>query len=314
MLRWNFRSAGDSLDMKKLYLPVLLVSILGAQTPAVPPAEPAPDTVIATIDGKNLTYGELHSYVSTLSQAQAKAAMENLENTVKQYAMLTRLSQLGEQQKLDQKQPYVEILRAGRMQVLAQAAISEQYAQTIILPSEQEQYYKEHKAQQYSKLKVKTIYIAFASNPKAAPASGKKYHSEQEARDLAINIASKIRAGADFVAMVKQYSEDDQSKNANGDWGTVNSSDNLPEDFKTAVLALKIGQITDPMRRSGGFYIFKADSMVERPYPEVQNEIYNLLKEMKMRQWMDKLQQSIPVKVDPAAISPVKPVVPPAGQ
>jgi len=299
--------------MKKLFLPALFASILGAQAPA-PPPEPAPDTVIATVDGKNLTYGELHSYISTLSQAQGRAALENLENTIRQYAMMIRLSKLGEDQKLDQKQPYIDILRAGRMQVMAQAAISEQYAQTLVLPNEQEQYYKDHKSDKYSKLKVKTIYIAFASDPKAAAASNKKYRSEAEAHDLATSIASKIRAGGDFSALVKQYSEDEQSKKADGDWGTVSASDNLPDDFKRAVLGLKLGQITDPMRRSGGFYIFKADSMVERPYSEVRDEIYNMLKDVKMRQWMDKLQQSIPVKVDPGALNPGKPNTPPAGQ
>jgi hypothetical protein len=54
--------------------------------------------------------------------------------------------------------------------------------------------------------------------------------------------------------------------------------------------------------------------MVDRPYSEVRDEIYNMLKEVKMRQWMDKLQQSIPVKVDPSAITPGKPNAPPAGQ
>lgn len=300
--------------MKKLYLAALFAYFLCAQPPAAPPPEMPPDKVIATIDGKNLTYGELHSYISTLSQAQAAAAMRDLENTIKQYAMLTRLSQLGEQEKLDQKQPYIDILRAGRMQVLAQAAISEEYMQTIVLPSEQEQYYKDHKADKYSKVKVKAIYIAFAADPKAAAASGKKYHSEEEAGKLAASIADKIRGGADFVAMVKQYSEDEESRKMDGDWGTVSASDNLPQDFKSAVLALKVGQTTAPMRRSGGFYIFKADSMVDRPYAEVQNEIFNLLKDVKMRQWMDKLQQSIPVKVDPGALAPAKPVTPPAGQ
>jgi peptidyl-prolyl cis-trans isomerase C len=297
--------------MKKLFLSLLFATVIYSQTPAAAPPEPAPDTVIATIDGKNLTYGELHSYISTLSQAQARTAMTNLEATVKQYAMLTRLSKMGEDQKLDQKQPYVDILRAGRMQVLAQAAISEQYAQTLVLPNEQEEYYREHKAQKYSKLKVKAIYIAFASNAAAKPVPGKTYRSEAQAHDLAINLVAKIRTGDDFVTLVKQYSEDEQSKTADGDWGTVSASDNLPDDFKSAVLALKIGQIADPMRRTGGFYIFKADSMVDQPYSEVQNEIFNMLKEVKMHQWMDKLQQSIPVKIDPAAIRPPGPAAPP---
>jgi peptidyl-prolyl cis-trans isomerase C len=297
--------------MKKLFPSVLLAFVLHAQTPAAPPAEPAPDTVIATIDGKNLTYGELHSYIATLSQAQAKNALANLEVTVKQYAMLNRLSKLGEEKKLDQKQPYIDILRAGRMQVLAQAAISEQYMQTLVLPNEQEQYYKDHKAEKYSKLKVKAIYIAFAANAAAKPVPGKTYRTEAQAHDLATSVVAKIRTGADFVALVKQYSEDEQSRKADGDWGTVNASDNLPDDFKGAVLALKIGQVTDPMRRTGGFYIFKADSMVDQPYSEVRDEIFNMLKEVKMRQWMDKLQQSIPIKIDPAAVNPAGP---PAGQ
>lgn len=304
--------------MKKLYLPALFVSFLCAQPPAAPPAgqspEPAPDTVLAVVDGKNLTYGELHSYISTLPQAQASAAMKNLEGTIRQYAMLSRLSQMGEQKKLDQKQPYNEILRAGRMQVLAQAAVSEQYMATLVLPNEQEEYYQQHKVDKYSKIKVKAIYIAFASDPKAASSGDKKYRSEAEAHELATGIAQKIRAGADFVAMVKQYSEDEQSKKADGDWGTVSASDNLPQDFKSAVLALKIGEITDPMKRSGGFYIFKADAKVDRPYSEVRDEIFNLLKDVKMRQWMDNLQQSIPVKLEPAALAPPKPPAPPAGQ
>jgi len=296
--------------MKKLFSSVLFAFVLHAQVPATPAPEPAPDTVIATVDGKKLTYGELHSYISTLSQAQAHSAMMNLEQTIRQYAMLTRLSQMGEEQKLDQKQPYVEILRAGRMQVLAQAEVSEQYNQTIVLPSEQENYYNEHKADKYSKLKVKTIYIAFAANAAAKPVPGKSYRSEAEAKQLADSLVAKLHAGADFAALVKQYSDDETSKKADGDWGTVSTSDNLPDDFKAAVLALKIGDITDPMRRSGGFYIFKADSKVEQPYSEVRDDIFNLLKQVKMRQWMDKLQQSIPVKIEPGAVA--APTAPPA--
>ncbi len=298
--------------MKKLFLFLLFAFVLYAQAPPAARPEPAPDTVIATIDGRNLTYGELHSYVSTLSQTQAANAMANLEQTIRQYAMLTKLSKLGEDQKLDQKQPYVEILRAGRMQVMAQAAISEQYNQTLVLPSEQENYYNEHKADKYSKLKVKTIYIAFAANAAAKPVPGKTYRTEAQARELADSLAAKIRGGGDFVALVHEYSDDEASKKANGDWGTVSASDNLPDDFKSVVLALKLGQITDPMRRSGGFYIFKADSKVDQPYSEVKDEIFNLLKEVKMRQWMDKLQQSIPIKVEPGALNPAEPAAPPA--
>jgi hypothetical protein len=36
--------------MKKLFLPVLFAAVACAQTPAAPQVEPAPDTVIATID------------------------------------------------------------------------------------------------------------------------------------------------------------------------------------------------------------------------------------------------------------------------
>lgn len=312
MLRWSFRQSGDSPDMKILLSSVLFAFMLHAQIPGAPASEPAPDTVVATIDGQKLTYGELKSYISTLSQAQAANALKNLPQTIQQYAMLTKLSKIGEQQKLDQQQPYVEILRAGRMQVMAQAAISEQYKQTLVLPSEQEKYYADHKGDKYSKLKVKTIYISFASNAAAKPAPGKTYRTEAEAKQLADSLAAKIRGGADFVALVKQYSDDDTSKKADGDWGTISASDNLPEDFKAAVLKLKIGDITDPMRRSGGFYIFKADSKVEQPYAEVKDEIFNELKNIKMRQWMDKLQRSTPVKIEPGAVNPAGPSVPPA--
>ena len=310
MLLWEFPVHGDSPDMKPLFILFLFASLLCAQAPLAPGAEPTPETVVATIEGKPLTYGELHAYIATLSEAQAHAAMANLDTTIRQYALLMRLNKLGEEKKLDQLQPYVDILRAGRMQVLAQAAISEQYKTIIILPEDQEKYYKEHAAQ-YSKLKVKAIYIAFAANAAAAPEAGKNYRSEEQANKLATELVAKIRAGADFTALVKQYSDDEQSKKNNGDWGTVGASDNLPNDFRQAVLALKIGEVTDPMRRSGGFYIFKADSRVEQPYAEVKDSIFNLLRELRMHEWIDKLQNSLGVQVKPAAAP--KPATAPVG-
>jgi hypothetical protein len=77
---------------------------------------PRPDTVIATINGKKLTYGEFQTMVRSLPQQMQQNAMQNRKAFVNQFALMRKLADIAETSKLDQINPYKDALEFRREQ------------------------------------------------------------------------------------------------------------------------------------------------------------------------------------------------------
>ncbi|MGB9605140.1 MAG: peptidylprolyl isomerase [Bryobacteraceae bacterium] len=280
------------------FLPWLPVLALWGQT-APQPAAPAaikPETVVAMVDGKPVTAAELQGLYRTVGpQVQQNAARDPVA-FLRQYAMLKRLSELAEKQKLDQQSPYREALAAGRMQILYQAAIQHTYENIPVSPDDQKKFY-EANHDRWVQARVKVIYIPFSENPSAA-AGPKKPLSESEARAKAENIVKQLRAGADFLKMVREHSEDPTSAAKDGDFPPISKSDQIPDSIKQAVFALKKGEISDPVRAPNGFYIFRAEEITVKPYDAVKDEIFNEIKLARLREVLDSIQKGVEVKVE----------------
>lgn len=266
--------------------------------PAGQPAVAGPETVVATVDGKPVTAAEIQGLFRTVGpQVQQNAAKDPLA-FLRQYAMLKRLSERAEQRKLDQKSPYREALAAGRMQILYQAAIQDAYENIAVSAEEQKKFYEANR-DRWSQAKVKVIYIPFSENPPAELAPGaKKPLTEAEAKAKAEGLLKQIRAGADFVKLVKEHSEDPTSAAKDGDFPVISKSDQIPDNIKAAVFSLKKGQVSEPVRAANGFYIFRAEEMLQKPYEQVKDEIFNELKLARLKEFLDSLQQSVEVKVE----------------
>jgi parvulin-like peptidyl-prolyl isomerase len=69
------------------------------------------------------------------------------------------------------------------------------------------------------------------------------------------DLLKRARAGEDFAALAKQYSEDSGSKDSGGEY-TVARGQTLPE-FEAAAFALSNGQISDVVTTKVGFHIIK---------------------------------------------------------
>ncbi len=268
-----------------------------AAPPAPAPATPSPETVIAIVEGNKLTFGEIQSYLSALDPQRQKAALQNRTELVREYALMKHLATMADQAKLDQKSPYKEALASSRLQILTNAQINEQYLTTVVTAQDQQKFFEENK-DRYSQVKLKVIYVSFVANPGAADLKSGKSRTEAEAKAKIEGLSKDLRAGADFSKMVKEYSEDEKSKAQNGDFGTLSRSDNLPEEIRSVVFKLKKGELSEPVRQRNGFYLFKAEDVSMRPYAEVKDDIYTELKNIRMREWFDKLSKSIPVKIE----------------
>ena len=252
----------------------------------LPPApEIAPDTVIASIDGRKLTYGEIQTYLDGLSPEQKAQALSDRKQLVQQYALMTKLLEFADKDKLDQQSPYKEALDASRKQILTNAELNYRYIHTLVTADDQKKFFDANK-DRYTQVKLQVLYLGFVADAAAQESKG-KYRTQEQARKKMEELRGQIKTPEDFVRLVKANSEDEESKGRDGDYGTVKKSDNLPPDIKQIVFALKEGEISVPVLQRNGFYLFRAQSVGLRPYDEVKDEIYNELKETRVRGWID---------------------------
>ena len=69
-------------------------------------------------------------------------------------------------------------------------------------------------------------------------------------------VLKRAKAGEDFAALAKQYSEDDSNKDKGGDLDYFGRGTMVPE-FDQAAFAMKAGDISDLVKTSFGFHIIK---------------------------------------------------------
>lgn len=276
----------------------LFASLLAGQKMPTAPAEPTPDTVLATIDGRKLTFGELETYLNGLGPEQKTAALANRTALVKQFALFMRLLDLAKSEKLDEQSPYKEAIEAGRSQVLANAALDFKYRNLLVMPDDQKKFYESNK-DRYTQAKVQVLYIGFVADPAAAAKDvpGKKYRSEEEARAKAEEIRRQIKTREDFVKMVKDFSEDETTKARDGDFGDIKKSDSIPNEIKQVIFSLKVGELSGLIPQRNGFYLFRLDALNFQSYESVKDSIYNELKDQRTQLWV-KEQNERPFKIE----------------
>ena len=269
-----------------------------AQTPAPPPTAPAmaPDTVLAEYgDGKKLTYGELEKFLSVLPAQTRAGVMRDRKQLVEKYLLMKKMSELAEKDKLDEKSPYKEAIDSYRMNMLMQAEIQKISSEFPVRVEEQQAYYDQHKAQ-YEQVTIKLIHISFSSAPSAG-ADGKKHLSEEEAKARSEQLAKEAKAGADFVKLVKENSDDETTKAKNGDLTFSRAeSANLPEAIRAVALGLKPGEVSEPVRQPNGFYIFRGESVSAKPFAEVKDQIFTDIQRQKTTAWIDSTTKGLNIK------------------
>jgi peptidyl-prolyl cis-trans isomerase C len=223
-------------------------------------------------------------------------ALRDRREFLHQWALFRKLAKQAEEQKLDEQSPYKEAAEYARMQVLIQARINEALNSAAVEPAEILRNYDSHK-EKYKQVRVKAIYITFGDPAGAQSSKLKKPLTEDEAKAKAAKLLAEIRAGADFGKLVKEHSEDVTSKAKDGDFATLRPSDNIPDAFRGAVFALKQGEVSEPLRQAGGFYLLRAEEVTYRPLSQVRDEIYEQLKQERYKKWFDQMNRDTKVEI-----------------
>jgi peptidyl-prolyl cis-trans isomerase C len=280
----------------------LMSAALWAQIPPTtastpPPAPITPDTVVATVEGKKFTAGDVRKLVAALPPQNQQHFAADPKEFLRQWVLLGKVANMAEKSKLDQQSPYKERLEYQRQLILSQAHIEQQFEQMPSPESEWKAFYEKNK-DMFSQAKLKVIYIPFNVRPNAADPNSPKPMTEAEAKTQADAALAEIRKGTDFAAVVKKYSKDTTSAAKGGDFGTMKRSDSVPNEIKAAIFATKAGETTAPIRHTNGYYLFRVDAYVELPYEQVKGDVDRMVKQGKFNTWFEGLRNGIDIKIE----------------
>jgi parvulin-like peptidyl-prolyl isomerase len=306
-----------------VFISVFAATSLWAQAPA---ADPAAGKVVATVAGKDITAADVQKMLSLLNAQEVQRFYQDPQFILSGYFLFLHLAEEGEKEKLLEKSPYKEQFEVLKQQILRNAKVNEENNTFPIPPEMVDSYYRAHSAQ-YEQAKIKVIYIPYAgtvvptgtgaaaleSAAKQAIAAGQSKRPEAEARTLAADIVKQLRGGADFVKLVQQYSEDPTSKAAGGDFGFIKAGSEYPAELKTAVFAMKPGEISDPIRQPTAFWIIRLEEKGPQPVGEVGEGIVTTLRNDHLNQWMKEQTATYQVVLKDSDFFKAPAPTPPAG-
>jgi hypothetical protein len=241
---------------------------------------------------------------------------------------LYALSDAAKKQGLDKTPEFAESVKFVRMQVLANELQRKIQKEAADVPqSEIEKYYKDN-PQAYEQYSLDRIFVPRnkqseneakeeeekdeklsddEKKAKQATDKAKADETEQTMTKLAESLHGRAAAGEDFTKLQKE------SYDAAG-MKVEAPNVNLPNVRRTglppahaAVLDLKPGEVSQVISDTGGHYIYKMVSKTILPLDQVKNEIHGKLQNDRMRERMDKLNNSFKAETNEAYFGPAGP-------
>jgi parvulin-like peptidyl-prolyl isomerase len=291
----------QNLAMKAFSVLFLLGASFGwAQTAPTPVP---PETVIATLeDGTKITQGDLDALTPLLSQVYEPTAEKDPHKFLTLIALFKKAAAKADSEKLTDQAPYKQGLDFAVMEAKARFWVQKEQLAITVPPEEAEAFYNDHK-DMFRHFKVSAIKVAFGGvAPEVASSSTNASRvirpvlNEDEAKAKAEKLVAQIRGGADFAKLVLTESDDESSKEKGGYLGTWSMTDNVPDALRTGVMNLQEGQVSDPIRQVGGYYIMRVDAITYTPFADTKDILMGQIKQQKAGKMLDDLYKSVKVE------------------
>jgi len=134
---------------------------------------------------------------------------------------------------------------------------------------------------------------------------------EKEVVQKIKEIHQKIESGeATFEEMVEKYSEDESSKENQGDLGWWQKDMIQPKEFQWVLAGMKPGDISEPVKTKLGYHILKLKDVQEsRPlelkkdWERVEAFALQMKKQEELRKWIDKLKENVYINIKEVTIN-----------
>ncbi len=173
----------------------------------------------------------------------------------------------------------------------AQVSLAQVSAQVAVADTDLADYYAKNKNRYISTETRRSHHILIAVNDKVDAAAALK-----KAQD----IEAKLKAGGNFEALAKQYSDDAGSATQGGDLGMAERG-SLEGPFGDALFAMKPGEVSAPVHTKFGYHIIRLDEVAAahgKTFAEARNDVLDQLKHDRAADKFGDLQERIQQKVD----------------
>lgn len=268
--------------------------------PAAPAADPA--AVVASVNGKQITEGditlaleELGQQFGQLPEEQRRAAA--LSALIEIHLMAGEATAKG----IDKDPTFQRRLALLQGRALHAAVIDEEIAGKI---TEED---------------VRARYDRYVSE--MPPVNEvKASHILVKTKEEADAIVKRLDAGEDFATIAKELSQDPGSGANGGDLGYFGPGQMVPE-FEKAAFALEVGQYTkEPVQSQFGWHIIKVEDKRQKPVPayeQVEDQVEQYLVRKAQADMVTKLRADAKIEktaapAKPAAPAPAAPAADPA--
>jgi peptidyl-prolyl cis-trans isomerase D len=105
---------------------------------------------------------------------------------------------------------------------------------------------------------------------------------ESSSAELARQLRERVLSGESFEALAAEYSSDTGTASTGGDLGWLGAGDSPASEFEDALLALDVGEISEPVRTEFGYHLIRLDDLrkgKKRQFAEVKAELLQQLRE-----------------------------------
>lgn len=266
------------------FLPVLALSAVMTTT-AMADSGPDADTVVASVNGEEITLGHVIMAGATLPEQYQQAPADVLYNAI--------LDQLIQQTALVQSREtdvpaVVEIsLDNERRSLLAADAIETALAG---IGNEEE---------------IRAAYDAKYSEGEGEVEFNAS-HILVETKEDADAIKAELDEGADFAETAKTKSTGPSGPNG-GELGWFSDGQMVPE-FQEAVNTLETGQVSDPVQTQFGWHLIVLNDKRDKAAPELEAVADELLAEMRQNAIEDKIEElTSKAKIERPVVDGLKP-------
>lgn len=230
--------------MKRIALTVLTLVLAGAGAPLAAVAE---DKVVATIDGKPITEGDLAVAESEIGSDMGTMPAPQKRTSLLEFLIDNQLfAEAAENEKLAQGPDF-----ETRLNYLRRRALRELYFDKVIKAS----------VSDADARKVYDEQVKLLKPEEEVSARHILVDTQEEAKAL----KDKIDKGADFAQLAKENSKDPGSKDDGGNLGYFGHGQMVPQ-FEEVVFKLKKGEVSDPVKTQFGWHLVKLeDRRVKQP-------------------------------------------------
>lgn len=250
--------------MKKRMVAVFFAGLLVAVFLTTLYGESVKEVPVAVVNGVSITKGQLTPVLEEYRSKAGKRSLESQEKleVVKSVVRRHLILQQKEVAELRKSEKIRKQLKEMEDQLVLAAYLEQHVGKHLTVSDEEiQEYYKANLSSFSSPPKVKAKHILL--------------RSEAEAKA----VLEKLRKGADFSAMAKQYSIDLPMALEGGSMGTIEKGKALPE-LQQVLFSLKEGEVSEVVKTRFGYHILSVEEIIAispKSFDEVKGEIKTTL-------------------------------------